>query len=121
MPQEFIDKAYELRITVAGSSAFAVKIDLQANPLTAVDWRNPTFITNINYSIVDINDALAEFCLKMAKKLGLQFGAFDFAVDKDGRIIFLEVNPNGQWYWIEERTGLKISNAIARVLLQERG
>ncbi len=119
--QEFIDKSHELRVTVVGNDVFAVKIDSQANPLTAVDWRNPALIADINYSKVDISDALAEFCLKMTKKLGLQFGAFDFVVDKEGRTVFLEINPNGQWYWIEERTGLRISDAIVRVLLQERG
>jgi hypothetical protein len=29
----------------------------------------------------------------------------------------LEINSNGQWLWIEELTGMKISDAIAQLLI----
>ncbi|MGW4639272.1 hypothetical protein ACWEN6_12125 [Sphaerisporangium sp. NPDC004334] len=34
----------------------------------------------------------------------------------DGRHAFLEINPNGQFLWIEAATGLPISAAIADLL-----
>lgn len=36
----------------------------------------------------------------------------------DGRYVFLEINPNGQWAWIEETTGLPISEALIELLCQ---
>ena len=33
-----------------------------------------------------------------------------------GDYIFFEVNPSGQWLWIEHLTGLPISRAIAELL-----
>src|SRR6266851_4864116 len=43
-------------------------------------------------------------------------GALDFLVTPEGKWVFLEINPNGQWAWIEEETGLPIAAAIADAL-----
>jgi hypothetical protein len=48
---------------------------------------------------------------------GLNFGCFDFIVSKRDEIIFLECNCNGQWLWVQERTGQPIGEAIAGQLL----
>jgi hypothetical protein len=48
--------------------------------------------------------------------LRLRYAALDFAVDRNGRWWFLEVNPNGQWLWIEHATGLPIAAAVATAL-----
>ncbi len=50
--------------------------------------------------------------------LGLRFGALDLLVTEDGRWHFLEVNPNGQWAWIEQVAGLPISATIAEALMR---
>ncbi len=49
---------------------------------------------------------------------GINFGCFDIAYTKDGKFVFFESNPNGQWLWIEEATGLPIGKAIAELLSQ---
>ncbi|GGK78199.1 hypothetical protein Sme01_23190 [Sphaerisporangium melleum] len=62
---------------------------------------------------------LAEGCLAYLDALGLRFGAFDFALTRDGVPIFLECNPNGQWAWLADATGSPIAAAIADLLLEE--
>jgi glutathione synthase/RimK-type ligase-like ATP-grasp enzyme len=52
------------------------------------------------------------------KTLGLNFACFDFAVSKDGELVFLECNCNGQWLWVQERTGQPIGKAIADELVR---
>lgn len=118
--QERIDKKYELRVTVVGKRVFPVKIDSQSNPLTVVDWRNPAYINELKYSLVELPRNVSDACLEMLEKLGLSFGAFDFVVDVNNELYFLEVNPNGQWYWLEERAGVLISDAIVDILKDER-
>lgn len=49
--------------------------------------------------------------------LSLNYGAIDIIVTPDGRHIFLEVNPVGEFFWLERCPGLPISQAIADVLL----
>ena len=48
----------------------------------------------------------------LVDELNLRFGAIDLIRDVNGEYWFLECNPNGQWAWIENRTGLPISAAI---------
>ncbi len=43
---------------------------------------------------------------------GIKFGAFDFILTPDNQLVFLEINPNGQWYWIEKLTGLPITDKL---------
>jgi len=53
---------------------------------------------------------------RMMSALGLRFAAADFAVTPSGEWYFLDLNPNGQWAWIEHETGLPICAAIADAL-----
>lgn len=119
--QEFIDKKYELRVTVVGDQVFPAKIDSQAHEETAIDWRHPDFIMKLQYAQFDFPEEMSERCKKMLQVLGLEFGAFDFAVDKNDNCYFLEVNPNGQWYWIEDLTGMLISDALVVMLANGKG
>ena len=50
------------------------------------------------------------------KKCGVSFGAVDMIVTPNDRYVFLEINPSGQFGWIEKLTGLPISRTIAEVL-----
>lgn len=54
--------------------------------------------------------------LGLMKVLDLQFGAIDLIRTPNDEYIFLEINPNGQWLWIEDQLGLAVSRAIAEWL-----
>ena len=51
------------------------------------------------------------------RRLGLRFGAIDLILTPDGRYVFLEINPNGAWLWMQRTTGLPIGEAICDVLM----
>ena len=53
---------------------------------------------------------------QLLERLGLVSGALDFIVTPDGRHVFLEVNPAGEWGWLERDLGYDISGAFARAL-----
>ena len=53
---------------------------------------------------------------QLVGRLGLNFGAVDLIETPDGELVFLEVNPNGQWLWIERITGAPMCQAMARLL-----
>ena len=113
--QEYVDKQYELRITVVGEKVFSAKIDSQENSNSKVDWRRG----KLDFFKQEIPPDLAEQCVTLCKELGLRFGAIDIIKERSGEYTFLEINPNGQWAWIEMETGLKISEAIIKELLHE--
>ena len=115
--QNYIDKKYELRITVCCNDIVACKIDSQIQGETTgkIDWRQG-YDYNLRQEIVEIPDSVKELCLSYLKKMKLNFGCFDFIVTPDDEYIFLECNPNGQWLWIELETGFDISEIVARNL-----
>lgn len=113
--QEFIDKALDIRVTVVGNKIFAAAIHSQDCYETKVDWRHGEKI-DLPYEVYELADDLREKCLRLVQQLGLKFGAIDLVLSRSGDFYFLEINPNGQWAWIEERLGLDISGAIIDIL-----
>jgi glutathione synthase/RimK-type ligase-like ATP-grasp enzyme len=103
----------ELRITVIGEFVNAVEIEFSSQE---VDWRRPEVLRTTSVKEVTISNELLETIKKMMSRLHIVFGAFDFILTPEGRYYFLEVNPNGQWYWIEKATGVNLSRQIASVL-----
>lgn len=57
-------------------------------------------------------------CLALVKNLGLVFGCIDMIVTPEGKYVFLEINPNGQWMWIEELSELPIAESIVSMLIK---
>lgn len=108
--QEYIKKSFEVRITVVDDDFFAVKIVSD----NMIDWRAGN---NNQYEIIDIPIEIKKYIKMMMKDFQLRFGAIDYIVDVDGKWYFLEINPNGQWQWLECILGLSISDSIMNMLL----
>ena len=49
---------------------------------------------------------------------GYRFGRFDF-IRKDGELWFLELNPNGQWAWLDEKNENGLVTMIADAIRRE--
>jgi glutathione synthase/RimK-type ligase-like ATP-grasp enzyme len=116
--QEYIEKKYEIRLTMVGDKAFSAKID--SNSMLPgqgkEDWREG-YDYGIKFTEMNVDPLIVSKCIAFLKELELNFGCFDFVVDENEKIYFLECNPNGQWLWIEEDTGMDISGAIAEWLI----
>ncbi|MDQ2708940.1 MAG: hypothetical protein M3Z25_15455 [Actinomycetota bacterium] len=114
--QRFIEKSYDTRVTVIGRDIFAVAIDAKTDD-TYVDWR--ANYDALDYRLIDVPDEVRSGILSYMTNVGLSFAAFDFSVDQSGKWWFLEANPNGLWAWLEERTGIPVSAAIATYLTKK--
>lgn len=114
--QEEILKGFDLRVTVIGEKLFSVKINSQVHSETQVDWRCGSML-DLDHTIHHLPPDLELKCIKLIKEFGLKFGALDFVIGLDGNYYFLELNPNGQWAWIQEKTGLALAEEIANNLL----
>lgn len=114
--QREVRKAYDIRATVIGGRVFAAAIHSQARSETEVDWRSGTRL-DIEHEAIELPQPVIEKCLALTRALDLRYGAIDLIADRDGRHWFLEINPNGQWAWIERRTGLPLAEAIVAELV----
>ncbi|MCQ4043869.1 ATP-grasp ribosomal peptide maturase [Streptantibioticus rubrisoli] len=107
--QTRVDKVADVRATVIGQQVFCVRIDSGL-----LDWR--TDYARHTYSVVQPPRSVREALLAYLAHFRLVFGAFDFAIDRQGRWWFLECNPSGQWAWLEPETGLPMLAAMADLL-----
>jgi glutathione synthase/RimK-type ligase-like ATP-grasp enzyme len=108
--QKFVAKAYEVRATVVGSRVFSGRINSQASDETRIDWRHKPF--EIDEEPIKLPDDIESKIHALMKVFGLVYGAFDFIVTPEGRHVFLEVNPAGQYLWVEAKTKLPITSAL---------
>lgn len=95
-----------VRLTMVGLSPYAVAI----SGTDELDWRPVQ--DKLTYTPTDVPSDVLDAIRKFMGRLGLEYGAFDFIVTGNGWL-FLEINPTGMYGWIEIRTGLPISAAIA--------
>ena len=110
--QENVEKSSDIRVTVVGDEVFAAEILSQGRESSKVDWR-ATDDPDLEHRMHELPPALAHRCLRLVSHLGLIFGAIDFALKPDGTYVFFEINPNGEWLWLEDQLGLPISDRIA--------
>jgi glutathione synthase/RimK-type ligase-like ATP-grasp enzyme len=116
--QEQAKPGIDVRVTVAGEHVFATDI---AAPPGYLDWRAAPWET-VSYHPVDLPAEVKKCCLEMCRIAGLTYGAFDLVRQPSGRHVFLEVNASGQWGWIEQATGQRITEAIVDCLVSyQRG
>lgn len=116
--QEFIPKKLELRSTVIGEKILTAAIDTsKSNQESQQDWRHYDW-ANTRYSVFQLPHEIELRVFALMKDLGLSFGAIDFILDTEERFVFLEVNPIGQFLWIEDLTDLPICRTMAEHLLK---
>ncbi|OXM65329.1 ATP-grasp ribosomal peptide maturase [Amycolatopsis vastitatis] len=116
--QERVPKVRDVRATVVGKRVFAANIlvaDEAAGEL--LDWRAD--YAALRYEPVDLPEGVESALLTMTEQLGLSFAAADFVVTADDTHYFVDLNPSGQWGWIEDATALPIADAIAALLTGE--
>lgn len=112
--QEYIEKAYELRVTVVGNNVFPVRIESQHHERTRVDWRRSQL--DDMYTSIRLRKDVHERVLTYMEASRLSYGAIDLIVRPDGNHVFLECNPGGQWLWLENATHAPITAALVDLL-----
>ncbi len=113
--QERVTKTADWRITVLPHVAFCCEIETTSMPANEADWRK--FTKSLPHRLVEMPQAFEAKLRGLLGELDIPAGYFDFAIPADGgEPVFLEVNTNAQWLWIEQRTGAPISQEIAKCL-----
>lgn len=115
--QPALKKAREWRVTAVGDETFDAAI--YTHDYAKDDWRKHQLVPDlVDFRNEHFPDDQKEKCIKYLGMFGLRYGAFDFIEDDDGRITFLECNPNGQYMWLEHQLNLPISSAISSELIK---
>jgi len=109
--QKEIDKKFEVRTLAFKNKTFSMAIFSQQNTKTKLDYRNYPKIPN-RYIPFKLPDNIENKLFKFMYLTGLDFGSFDFIVNLNSDFVFLEVNPVGQFDWLNRRCNYYIYKAI---------
>lgn len=114
--QREVVRGRDLRLTFVGEVAFGAAVEWDAR--AEVDWRTPG--AQPRFVPYEIPVELARRCRNLMADLGLLYGAIDLIESNDGKIWFLEVNPAGEFAWLEVQLGMRIRDALIDVLTDAR-
>jgi ATP-GRASP peptide maturase of grasp-with-spasm system len=115
--QERLDKRYELRVFYLAGECHAMAIFSQRDPQTQVDFRNYNFAhpnRNVPYRVSAATAAAIDVLMR---GLGLGTGSLDLVRTSDGRLVFLEVNPNGQFTMVSRPCNYNLERRVAETLI----
>jgi MvdD pre-ATP grasp domain len=111
--QEYVEPGVDVRVTAVGRRLFAAAIHVAETDYPA-DFR--VVFDRARVERIRLPAALEARLRRLVAALGLAYAAIDLRRDRGGRYFFLELNPSGQWLFVEQRTGLRITDAVARLL-----
>jgi glutathione synthase/RimK-type ligase-like ATP-grasp enzyme len=111
--QEYIDSSMEIRVTVVGDKVFSASL---VNTRPFDDWHRMGMQT-VELRPHHLPDEVKKQCITFLKLSQLTYGAFDFLLKSTGEYVFLELNPVGDWHWVQLQTGLPIAQAVLRQIM----
>jgi hypothetical protein len=115
--QERIVNGMDVRVTVVDGSIVALSLVSQLERTAPVDIRR-NGLECLSYEPVQVPGEVATRILRLMESFELRFGAIDMIRTHDGSWYFLEINPNGQWAWMDL---LGVSNIAERFVRSFRG
>lgn len=106
--QRLVPGDRHLRVVVLGSVARAFEIRSRS-----LDWRQRD---GFEVRPAGLDDELLDRCRAVLSSLGLTMGVFDCKIGPGGEPWFLEVNPQGQFLFLEALTGVPLAPIYAQHL-----
>nr|WP_164102231.1 hypothetical protein [Candidatus Laterigemmans baculatus] len=112
--QQFVPKRSDVRVTVVDSDVHAVELRaVGEDGMQRCDIRRNN-MSDVTYADIELPQAVDSLLRKLVAHYELRFAAIDMAVGRDGEWYFFEVNPNGQWAWLDLSGGTAIASSFVR-------
>jgi glutathione synthase/RimK-type ligase-like ATP-grasp enzyme len=113
--QRYVAKEGDIRVTIAGEECIATFLHSQDRDVSKVDCRREN-MKDMRYSLIELPRELVSRLVQLTRSYGLYYAAIDLVRDRLGTHWFLELNPAGQWAWLEQIAAAPISAALIRCL-----
>ncbi|WP_025144434.1 grasp-with-spasm system ATP-grasp peptide maturase [Pedobacter jeongneungensis] len=118
--QEYLEKDVELRIFFLDGVSYAMSIFSQLDEQTKVDYRNYNHKKPNRWVPFKLPLAISDSIKIMMESLQLNTGSVDMIKTKDGRYVFLEVNPKGQFDMVSKPCNYYLEEKIALSLIKKK-
>ena len=107
----------DIRVTVADDDIIAAKILMKDFSGIEIDWRRHK--DELKYEIFELPTDICDMCIRLVRELKLSFGGIDLVYHK-GQYYFIEINPTGEWSWLQQNTGFRYDKAIVKALYPDQ-
>ncbi len=114
--QEYVDKDYELRIFFIKEELYPMAIFSQSDQKTKYDFRNYNREKPNRCVPFKLPEYVSRKIITFIQSSKLTTGSIDLIRAKDGRYVFLEVNPAGQFGWLSTNCNYYLEMRIAQFL-----
>ncbi|WP_118975785.1 grasp-with-spasm system ATP-grasp peptide maturase [Taibaiella koreensis] len=116
--QTYVEKFFELRVFYILGEIYSMAIFSQLNAKTQFDFRNYDHeYSNRNVPFI-LPASIAQKVKVFMAEIDLNCGSLDMIVTADGRFVFLEVNPVGQFGMVSNPCNYYLEKRIAEILSQ---
>jgi hypothetical protein len=110
--QQAVRKESDIRITVVDADVHAIELIAKDDDgKQRCDIRRYN-MADVAYRVISLPEEVKAGLRRLINYYGLRFAAIDMAVTKDGQWFFFEINPNGQWAWLDLCGGASIHNSF---------
>jgi hypothetical protein len=116
--QEEVRGSIDLRITMIGERFFAADFQTSTLESPEVQWIDNRLILDLQYRQHALPASIEAGLRTLTQRLGLSFGTIDMKIDASGEYVFLEINPQGQFLYVEILTGLPLARTLAEFLME---
>lgn len=114
--QKKIEKRFDVRINIIDKEVIAVAIyAAEQNQLQAVDIRRDNML-NVRYELIELPFLVKNKVLELCHSYGLRFAAVDMACTQEFDWVFFEINPNGQWAWLDLEGVTDIASSLIQAM-----
>ncbi|MEK0336548.1 MAG: hypothetical protein QQN41_03835 [Nitrosopumilus sp.] len=110
--QECITHKVDYRVTVIGEEVIPVRIDMSNK--NGLDWRLEK--GGIEFNKCELPHEVVDSCRRYVNDFGLIFGAIDL-VEYHNKFYFLEINPNGEWGWLQKKLNVNIAQNLCEIMI----
>lgn len=113
--QEALTPKVDYRVTVVGDDVLTVRIEMTNHESSEeIDWRAQK--DGVRFTRCELPQEIERLCRSYVKESGLLFGAIDL-VKKEDRYVFLEINPNGEWGWLQKPHNIPIAEKLCDLMI----
>ena len=112
--QKHVPAVADLRVIAVAGELFAAAADVRNAEYPQDVRMNPS----AKYEPHDLPPQIAAKIGELMRRLGLVYGAIDLRLTPEGQYVFLEINPAGQFLYVEHATKQPIAAALAKALLE---
>lgn len=114
--QERIDGDEEVTVVYIDGKTYAASAPRKS--FDGEDSRKSIFTNPQAWPRCELSPADERAIKGFMNETGYRFGRFDF-IRKDGELWFLELNPNGQWAWLDEKNEHGLVSLVADAIKAE--